>query len=92
MNYYSNDSYNEQAWRNESNARERVSLANDARDMADFHAGDSPELNAFLDQTSPDAPGGRYVMECESAIEQARRRAPGTDYREFAIELLQEVA
>ena len=89
--YYSNE-FSEADWRRESNARERVSLANDARDLADFHAGDTPELHAFLDATTPDAPGGRYVMECESAIEQARRRAPGTDYREFAIELLQEVA
>ena len=89
--YYSND-YDDQTWRRDAEARERDSARRDARDLADFHAGDTPELHAFLDATTPDAPGGRYVMECESAIEQARRRAPGTDYREFAIELLQEVA
>jgi hypothetical protein len=75
MNYYSNDTYNEATWRNESAAAERDSARRDARDLADFHAGDSPALNAFLDATTPDAPGGRYIMECESALEEDMRRA-----------------
>ena len=73
--YYDNE-YTEMDWRNECAAADRDSARAEARDMAEFCAGDSPALNAFLDQTTPDAPGGRYIMECESALEQDMRRAP----------------
>ena len=88
--------WDEADWRNECAAAERDERRREAADMADWHSGDSAELTAFLDETTPDAPGGRYVMESESDIEQARRLEPMTAasefYRKLAVDLLKEVA
>jgi hypothetical protein len=54
--------WNEADWRNESAAAERDERRREARDLADWHAGDSPELTAFLNETTPDAPGGRVEL------------------------------
>lgn len=58
--FYGNE-YTEAAWRSEADAAEREERDREARDLAEYYcAGDSPAYLAFLESTTPDAPGGAY--------------------------------
>ncbi len=86
------DRYSEQDWRNDADARERDEIRREARDLGEYYA-ETPlhrELPAIMRDDA-----GPIGMSCESDLEQARRRAPGMDYRGLAADLargLKEVA
>ena len=60
--YFDEDYWRVEAYASELAERDREERELEADQIADFYAGDSPELTAFYDETTPDAPGGRYVM------------------------------
>jgi hypothetical protein len=63
--YFDEDYWRVEAYASELAERDREERELEADQIADFYAGDSPELTAFYDETTPDAPGGRYVMPAE---------------------------
>lgn len=80
MDYYRD--YDSEHAQRDMDARERAENAREARELADYYAGESPAYTAWLDETTPDAPGGRYEMAAEPEIDRATRRAPITGSRQ----------